>query len=65
MAVKMKRRDLSKMSEEEKKAHKAKQSNLRKRQWRKRQKALKQERGLYKKPRVVKPWMLRLVKAGI
>ena len=60
-----KRRDLSKMSDDERKAWKAEQSNLRKRKWRKQQKALKQERGLYKKPRVVKPWMLRLVKAGI
>ena len=61
----MKRRNLSKMSEEDKKAHKAKQSKLRKKKWRQRQIAFKQERGLPLKPRIVQPWMLRLVKPGI
>ena len=64
LAVKMKRRDLSKLTDEEKKARKAKLSNLRKQRWRKKQKAIKRERGLYKNPRVMMPWMLRLVRAG-
>jgi hypothetical protein len=61
----MKRRDLSKMTDEEKKAWKAEQSNARKQRWRKKVKAIKLKRGLYKNPRVIVPWMLRLVKLAI
>ena len=61
----MKRRDLSKLTDEEKKARKAKLSNLRKQRWRKKQQAIKRERGLYKNPRVLMPWMVGLMRAGV
>ena len=43
LAAKMKRKDLSKLSADEKRARKARQSNLRKKRWRKKLRELKLE----------------------
>jgi len=60
-----KRRDLSKMTENEKREWKAKQNNIRKRRWRDKQREDKKEKGEYNKHRVIDSWMVDLVRRGV
>jgi len=63
--MKKKRKNLSKMTEKQKAKRKALQSARRVKLWRDKQKAKKLQMGHKLKPRVLKPWMRKLLKSGI